>query len=429
MDVTKKKTVILFFLYVLAAQHTCFAQQPSLPTGITKIKFALQGHISLDSLTRYVHRHSSIRFSFNSLKVKGSKVIDFPKGVYTLPDLLAQIRKATTLYYSYYDGYVVFQDNPPKQQHTPNKIHTVPKKPVTKSKPVSERVITTAANDSTGKKVIINDTARQQQPMAPPPVKNEPLPAKQSTSTAVNKKRTAGASQRSSGTAAKPAANDKERLPLSLHYGLLLNVNIPLQGFSNYFTGTNGNSQPYNLLIPGAWLSLTLGNKHELTLAAKPGQQYFTHNTVLTTAHDSAFARDTAMKTTTLIKTSGAVLSILYHYHIGDNWVVGAGIQYNWTGSALISRQKYLISNNQVVYDSITGIKKTDADWQLLQSSFIAGRSELAYQTGSLRVGLAVVFPLTNIAAAPGVNIRTLNEQVFLRWDIGNLFNPQPSTD
>jgi hypothetical protein len=91
---------------------------------------SLSGSISLDSLTRYVHRHTGIRFSFNSSKVKGNKQIGFPAGKYSLEKLLVHIKQKTSLYYSMYRGYVIFQDNPPVKKDPPT---NPPKKPALKN--------------------------------------------------------------------------------------------------------------------------------------------------------------------------------------------------------------------------------------------------------------------------------------------------------
>jgi len=86
----------------------------------------LEGSLSLDSLTRYIHRQTGIRFSFNSGKVKGNRLIYFPKGRYTAAQLLNHIRKNTSLYYTSYKGYIIFTDNPlPATSNIPSTGKTV----------------------------------------------------------------------------------------------------------------------------------------------------------------------------------------------------------------------------------------------------------------------------------------------------------------
>src|SRR5690349_19720270 len=116
MDVIKKSLSALFLLIFLTAYESSFAQNRSAAPANQQVQFYFDKPITLDSLTKYVHSRSKLRFSFNSSKVKGSKLIDLKKGVYSIEQLLQQIRKNTSLYYSMYNGYVIFQDNPPKQK-------------------------------------------------------------------------------------------------------------------------------------------------------------------------------------------------------------------------------------------------------------------------------------------------------------------------
>ncbi|MEP6948296.1 MAG: hypothetical protein ABI863_03430, partial [Ginsengibacter sp.] len=49
-------------------------------------------------------------------------------------------------------------------------------------------------------------------------------------------------------------------------YGLQWDAAIPVQGTTNYFTGTNGNSKPYNIILPQVWLSKGFSNNSKMFL-------------------------------------------------------------------------------------------------------------------------------------------------------------------
>lgn len=98
----KRVAAFVFWFLVIVLHEQIFAQ------GV----FHLEGKISLDSLTRFVHESSGVRFSFNSVKVKGSKQIYFSKGTYSFSDLLKYIKKNTSLEFTQYKGYVIFSDHP-----------------------------------------------------------------------------------------------------------------------------------------------------------------------------------------------------------------------------------------------------------------------------------------------------------------------------
>src|SRR5688572_25318672 len=107
MDVTRRILSALLALFLLAVFENTFAQSKPNAAENQKAPFYFDKPITLDSLTRYVHSRSRLRFSFNSTKVKGSRLINLEKGAYTIDQLLQQIRKNTSLYYSVRNGYVI----------------------------------------------------------------------------------------------------------------------------------------------------------------------------------------------------------------------------------------------------------------------------------------------------------------------------------
>ena len=129
-DVIRGSITIPFVFFLFMVIHgTTFAQNSK--SSVININAALpiEGKISLDSLIRYVHLHTGMRFSFNSGKIKSSKIISFPKGKYSFNQLLAHIQKTTSLYYSIFKGYVILQDNPPiKTKGSSTKKNVISKK-------------------------------------------------------------------------------------------------------------------------------------------------------------------------------------------------------------------------------------------------------------------------------------------------------------
>lgn len=116
-------TIATIIFFAIAPLQLIYAQNPLQQSSSYKANLQLEGKISLDSLTRYVHIHTGIRFSFNSGKVNGNKEIFFPKGEYSFTQLLEHIKKTTSLYCTLFNGYVIFQDNPPpknKDSSSPN---------------------------------------------------------------------------------------------------------------------------------------------------------------------------------------------------------------------------------------------------------------------------------------------------------------------
>jgi hypothetical protein len=212
----------------------------------------------------------------------------------------------------------------------------------------------------------------------------------------------------------------------SWQYGLQWKATIPFNGSKYYFTGTNNRSEPYNLLIPGIWLSTTVNNKHELMLLVKPAEWYFydkknyrKDTTEIVDHSDSIIKIITRRKTTTLIKTGGWYGSLQYNYHLNENWLVGVGIGYHLRVGALAYQQTYKNLTDTLLKDSLYSMpKNTDTD-KYLASSFITGKLELAYHFNALDVGATILLPLTDPFADKSLNkSRPLNVQLFARWRI-----------
>jgi hypothetical protein len=212
----------------------------------------------------------------------------------------------------------------------------------------------------------------------------------------------------------------------SWQYGLQWKATIPFNGSKYYFTGTNSRSEPYNLLIPGIWLSTTVNDRHELMLLVKPAEWYYydkknyrKDTSRVTDNSDSIPKTITRRKTTTLIKTGGWYGSLQYNYHINENWLVGAGIGYHLRVGALAYQQTYKNLTDSLVSDSLYSMQKNADSGKYLASSFITGKLELAYHFNALDVGATLLLPLTDPFADKSLNkSRPLNVQLFVRWRI-----------
>lgn len=461
MDVINRAfSLLIIFILLTAVDNACAQSRPA--------PFYFDKPITLDSLTKYVHSRSKLRFSFNSTKIKGSQLIDLKKGAYTIDQLLQQIRKNTSLYYAERNGYVIFQDNPPKQKTTtpavtkpvttkppvPKATSTTPHKPAPQLQPVpvvlAQQTDTTKIrtdsihkpdsikvllpipprvtdkddkeqksqgrfNLSFGRKpidtTIIDTLQKKDTPVVAPP------PA---TPVTVKKK------ERTTRSAAPARIYDDVGTAWSWQYGLQWKSTIPLNGSKYYFTGTNTRSEPYNLLIPGIWLSTTVNSKHELMLLVKPAEWYFYNNKV--------FRKDTSQvidysdsipktvysrKTTRLIKTGGWYGSLQYNYHLNENWLIGAGIGYHLRVRGLAYQQDFKNLSDSLARDTLYSMEKGAETNKYLASSFITGKLEVAYRFNALDIGATLQMPLTDPFTDKSLNkSRPLNVQLFVRWRI-----------
>jgi hypothetical protein len=492
MDVINKSLSALFVFILLTACGNSFAQNKSGAPGNQRVQFHFDKPITLDSLTKYVHSNSRIRFSFNSTKVKGTKLIELKKGSYSIEQLLQQIRKNTSLYYSMYNGYVIFQDNPPKQKTTTPLVTKTnnTKPPVRKAaiashqKPASKpntknntpagqtaptdtvKIITDStltidsvlffAPGDTSNRLVLPAKPRTQQGNTPddretgnrltlsrkPHIQLGLVPVDTTTIDTLQKKDNPPIDK----TAVKPEAPkkkeretiataknkvyyDSEGTDWSWQFGLHWKGALPLYETKYYFTGIDTRSQPYNPLIPGAWVSLTANGRHEVALLIKPAEWYYYNKKnfrsdtgyVLQLRPDSVVRYDSirSVKSDRLLKTSSWYGSLQYNFHISENFMIGAGIGYHLNVQGLINRQAKRLTSDSLLSDTLYNMKNDTARSRYLASSFISGKLEMAYRFKSLDVGATLLMPLTDPFKDKSLNkSRPLNVQLFVRWRI-----------
>jgi hypothetical protein len=224
--------------------------------------------------------------------------------------------------------------------------------------------------------------------------------------------------------AADAAGND--RTGWRLQYGLQWKGAVPLYGTEHYFTGPNNRSQPYNPLIPGAWVSATFNNKHEVLLLVKPAEWYLYNKKLFDSSQGfQTIGFDTVRirKSSTLLKTGGLYAGLQYNYHISDHWIIGAGIGFQWRGKALVLQQASRLADtthSAPIPDSLFSLAKSDSVAnRFLQPSMITARFEVAYSFGAVDLGGTVIMPVTSPFTRKSRNqSRPLNVQVFVRWRI-----------
>jgi len=227
----------------------------------------------------------------------------------------------------------------------------------------------------------------------------------------------------SKNSSAKAQKDKSGKKFINFNFGLQWNIPLPIQGTSDYFTGTDDKSKPYNLLIPEIWISKTFGknNNHTIRLQANLNQQYFTGKKEVASSTGPLSPLDSTTivtRNTKLLKISGVGITLQYNYNFNAKWSAGVGLNYSLNGKALFNKQTILQSNGQLLSDSTYGVTKSSADWQYINKGLLAGKLEASYSFKKFQVGAAVFIPLNNISSSSNNNIRPLNGQLFFRWRI-----------
>lgn len=453
---------------LLVAQNELKAQsQSSVKKGTV---FALAGTITLDSLTHYVHKLSGIRFSFNSSKVKGNKTIHFPANRYHLDALLAHVKHTTSLYYSFFNGYVVFQDNPPLQKNSvvknvlkQNAVQAKPlvkKSSMVKKELVKHNAIIPQNNTESilpvsivsiekkpEEKISIVEPAIQPADSAVfPALQNQPPltdsikryqlslafkrdSAKRSFALGIidttekqkmpkeikSKKRVS--LRHFGGSTSYSSNNNQNGRGLDLNYGLEWKLPLPVQGTNYFSTGANGKSQPYVFLLPGIFIGKTFDKKNTVWLEVQLLQHFYSKEQLLKDTFEKISPLDTSVIHTRInaIKTYGYTLGLHYQHLYNDKWFVGCGLSYHIQNKVLMHYQKNIVATDVSIQDSLGVIKGGDLGSIGISKAFISLNPEIGLQFRKTQIGMQGAVPVFT-SVFKNMHVYPLAIQLFFRW-------------
>jgi hypothetical protein len=111
-------------------------------------------------------------------------------------------------------------------------------------------------------------------------------------------------------------------------------------------------------------------------------------------------------------------IGLHYDFHFNGRWSAGAGISYGWQSRALIDKRTVRSADNQVLSDSLFGVRKTAGDWPDLRPVIFAGELELSYRVRRVQLGASLFIPLRSVSEASGAGDRPVNGRVSLRWGL-----------
>lgn len=220
----------------------------------------------------------------------------------------------------------------------------------------------------------------------------------------------------------KIKAGRKNNMLSSFHLGLQWNAPMPLQGTSDFFKGTNAKPNAYSILIPEIYISRDLGKKHvhNIHLQLNPLQQYLAGNKEVFSYTGRRSVQDSTMviRTTKLSKASGIGISLQYNYNFNAKWGVGLGMNYSFYSRALLHSETVDLTDNTLLSDSLFSIRRSSINWAYLNSRILAGKLEFSYNFIKFKAGAAAFVPISNFTLHPDRNIRAVNGQLFIRWEI-----------
>jgi hypothetical protein len=206
---------------------------------------------------------------------------------------------------------------------------------------------------------------------------------------------------------------------VKLQAGLQWSKQVPFAGADNYFIGPNGASQPYRVLLPGAWLSLQ-ADRYLFMAEVNPfATTLFNPKPFVTIINQVNNGQTTQTETRSLAKLFGTSAAIRTDYNIAGNWWAGAGIQANfWSKGVRNNYYTQTGGGNTTQFKTTTSL--SDSDWVYFFKMQVRGDAELMYKTPYWHVGIRTGLFLMPIAQNYGGPKSPLQTELFYR---GVLFN------
>jgi len=218
-----------------------------------------------------------------------------------------------------------------------------------------------------------------------------------------------------------PKVDDEipQRRPI-ISAGLQWNFQLPIYSGENYFKGSSGKSQPYMVLLPGAWISV---QNERRSLSAELNPFYSNLLPAKSFGIFTSYANlpDTIVMTTetkTLEKTFGIHFAANYDLNISGNWWAGGGIHAYWLKKGIASsdgtEEKRSISNGGVVSTSFNQTYiLTKPEWENFDRFQLWLHAQAFYARKKMQTGIRIGIPFNSIAKQQGQKNPLRTEMIF----------------
>ena len=192
--------------------------------------------------------------------------------------------------------------------------------------------------------------------------------------------------------------------------GLQWNMQLPFANSSSFFTGPGAQSQPYRILLPGAWISWH-SEKSLLSVQVNPFTSLLVPSKSFNTVVANSTSSDTAItktETKTLKKLFGVSAGLSYDFNVTGNWWFGGNMQANWwrsgiaTSNIKTSSQSLSGSFNPINTQSNTIYKLSKPDWENFSTFQMQLNLEILYRKKTWIAGFNAGLPIMPIAKTTG---------------------------
>jgi len=253
-----------------------------------------------------------------------------------------------------------------------------------------------------------------------PPVMAEKKNNMQPQVNDVHAKAKIGVADKSNTDSADGDKNDEvhiEDKALHVMAGLQWQAQLPFSGAQHYFAGPNTTSQPYRLLIPGAWVGFEF-EKNLFTLEVNPfATTVYNPKPFVTTTEINGQTEITKVKS--LNKLFGLTASIRYSYNVKGNWWAGGGIQGGTMNKGVATVLTETDNNGTKMYSTSFARLET-SDIAALTKFKIRTDAEVLYRAPKWQAGLRAGIYFTPVTTSYTTQKNPLELSLFYRWQIWN---------
>ncbi|WP_221393941.1 hypothetical protein [Dyadobacter sp. NIV53] len=208
-------------------------------------------------------------------------------------------------------------------------------------------------------------------------------------------------------------------LSKNIQAGIQWNLNLPIKGYDQFFTGANNKSnQFFTVFIPGIWVEKKLNNGNGIMLKLNPYSQYFGNNediTSSTTSLSDSLGITKITNSTRLVKISGMSGGLQYNQQIYNKLSIGIGANIYWQNRALLNKTAS-DSAKIIMSDSLYSVKETSNEGKYLNLYFVTTNMEVLYKWRMFQFGGGISVPVTSMTGISDRKIRPVSGQLVFRW-------------
>jgi hypothetical protein len=196
---------------------------------------------------------------------------------------------------------------------------------------------------------------------------------------------------------------------LEISFGLQWNLQVPNASPAYYFSGPDAGSQPYRVLLPGAWINLR-ADRSLFSAEINPFFSQLVPAKSYGTFTSSENINDTIVIVTeqrTLHKLFGVSAGLGFSRQTWGKWWMGGGLQGSWWSKGVASTEGL---EEKTAIGTVNKITRTydndhalpESDWSYFSKSQLSISAHIFHRSPKWHGGLRFSLPITPLAKSHG---------------------------